>query len=449
MTGTLRSLKNYNAGVVPLEEGESPAGTAVSIGKDAPLNRLSSSLGANRIVMAISIARMSDALGNSILFIAIPLYVAQIPTLLLPSVPQPLLVGILISLYGIMNSALQPLTGALSDRMPRRTPFVLGGLLLMAMGTFAFAFATRYVDLLVIRGVQGIGVALTVPAALALLATSSKKETRGSAMGIYTTFRMIGFAVGPLVGGFLQVTYGFNAVFFVGTAFLLLAMVLVQILVKEEPIDVTEKRREPLKIFNPEVFSTAMLTLGVAMFFMASAFSMMTTLENEFNARLNETALGFGIAFSALTFTRLIFQIPLGRLSDRIGRKPLLIAGLIAMGPATAVLGLATSTLQLTGMRAVQGLASAAIAAPGFALAADLSRVGGEGQQMSLMSMGFGFGIALGPLIAGILAVHSFEMPFLVGGIMCLFGAWFVSRYVPETVTRQPRTKESASPIAH
>jgi MFS family permease len=402
------------------------------------LRRSFQTLGANRVVLALSIARMSDALGNSILFIAIPLFVAQIPSPLLPNVPQPLLVGILISLYGIFNSVLQPLTGALSDRMSTRMPFIVSGLLLMALGTFAFAFAVRYLDLIFIRAIQGVGVALTVPASLALLATSTRKATRGSAMGIYTTFRMVGFAVGPLVGGFLQVTYGFNAVFFTGTAFLLLAMVLVRVLVKEEPVDVSASRSQPLRLFNPEIFTSAMVSLGLAMFFMASAFSMMTTLENEFNARLHETALGFGIAFSALTFSRLIFQIPLGRLSDKIGRKPLLVTGLIAMAPATALLGFATSTVQLTGMRAFQGLASAAIAAPGFALAGDLSRIGGEGQQMSLMSMGFGFGIAIGPLLAGILAVHSFEMPFFVGGLACLVGAWIVRRFVPETVRREP-----------
>jgi MFS family permease len=409
------------------------------------LDRAIENLGANRVVLALSIARMSDALGNSILFIAIPLFVAQIPSPLLPNVPQPLLVGILISLYGIFNSALQPLTGALSDQMSRRMPFILAGLLLMAMGTFAFAFAVRYLDLLFIRAIQGVGVALTVPASLALLATSTRKETRGSAMGIYTTFRMVGFAVGPLVGGFLQVTYGFNAVFFTGTGFLLLAMVLVRVLVNEPPIDVSANRAKPLRIFNPEIFSSAMISLGTAMFFMASAFSMMTTLENEFNARLNQTAFGFGIAFSALTFSRLIFQIPLGRLSDRIGRKPLLITGLIVMAPATALLGFATSTFQLTGIRAFQGLASAAIAAPGFALAGDLSRVGGEGQQMSLMSMGFGFGIAIGPLLAGILAVHSFELPFFVGGAACLVGAWIVRHFVPETVSRQTAPSGSAA----
>lgn len=402
-------------------------------------------MGANRVVIALSIARMADALGNSILFIAIPLYVAQIPSPLFPNVPQPLLVGILISLYGIFNSSLQPLTGAISDRMSRRMPFIVGGLLLMALGTFAFAFATRYVDLVVIRAVQGVGVALTMPAALALLATSTRRETRGSAMGIYSTFRMVGFACGPLIGGYLQVTYGFNPVFFTGTAFLLLATVLVRVLVHEDLSDTYDRRAKPFRVFNPEIFSPAMISLGTGMFFMAAAFSMMTTLENEFNARLHETAFGFGIAFSALTFARLIFQIPLGRLSDRIGRKPLLITGLVAMAPATMLLGFAASTLQLTGIRAFQGLASAAIAAPGFALAGDLSRAGGEGQQMSLISMGFGFGIAIGPLMAGILAVHSFELPFFVGGLACLVGALVVRRFVPETVTRRPVSTHSVA----
>ena len=57
---------------------------------------------------------------------------------------------------------------------------------------------------------------------------------------------------------------------------------------------------------------------------------------------------------------------------------------------------------------------------------------------MSIITMGFG----LGPLIAGILAIYSFELPFLIGGLMALAGAWVVYRYVPETVPRsdeQPR----------
>ena len=55
---------------------------------------------------------------------------------------------------------------------------------------------------------------------------------------------------------------------------------------------------------------------------------------------------------------------------------------------------------------------------------------------MSIVTIGFGLGLALGPLIAGVLAIHSFEMPFMIGGLMCLFGAWVVLRCVPETVRR-------------
>ena len=104
------------------------------------------------------------------------------------------------------------------------------------------------------------------------------------------------------------------------------------------------------------------------------------------------------MAFSALTISRLIFQIPIGRWSDTIGRKPLMIGGLVLMAPATILLGYVATTFQLTSVRLVQGLASAGIAAPAFAVAADLAKKGSEGRQLSIITMSFGLGIALGPL---------------------------------------------------
>jgi MFS family permease len=83
-----------------------------------------------------------------------------------------------------------------------------------------------------------------------------------------------------------------------------------------------------------------------------------------------------------------------------------------------------------------QGVASAAIAAPAFAVAADLAKEGGEGRQMSIVTMGFGLGVALGPLIAGLLAIISFPLPFIVGGLLSLLGAWVIWRYVPETAPK-------------
>jgi MFS family permease len=394
------------------------------------------------VVLALSAARLGDAMGNSILFIIIPLYVAQLPAPSFP-IPESVRVGILISLYGLVNSAIQPLMGALSDRMRQRKPLIEIGLAAMGVATFLFLFASRFADLLAFRALQGVGVALTIPASMALMATATRKTTRGGSMGVYTTLRMVGFATGPLVGGFLYDNYGFVPPILVGAACIVVGLVLVQIWVKEVPARPQPPATRRFQILDRELLSVGIVGLAVATFVMASAFSMMGALETQFNARLNETAFAFSVAFSALMVSRLVFQIPLGRLSDRIGRKPLIIVGLFFMAPVTALLGVVTSTSQLVGLRLLQGLASAAVAAPAFAAAADLARAGGEGRQMSIITMGFGLGIALGPLLAGLLAVSSFELPFIIGGILSLVGAWVVFHYVPESV--QPEATQAMS----
>jgi len=61
--------------------------------------------------------------------------------------------------------------------------------------------------------------------------------------------------------------------------------------------------------------------------------------------------------------------------------------------------------------------------------------VGGEGRQLSILTMGFSLGIATGPLLAGILAVVDFHFPFYIAAALALASAWIVHRYVRETVT--------------
>jgi MFS family permease len=266
------------------------------------------------------------------------------------------------------------------------------------------------------------------------MASATEKRTRGGSMGIYTSMRMVGFAIGPLIGGFLHDRIGFDAAFYTGAAFIFLGLVLVHFWVHETPDGGRARAAGAFRILDRELLTAGIIGLAIATFLMASSFSMMSALESQINQRLGQGAFGFGLAFSALMVSRLVVQVPLGWLSDRIGRRPLIIGGLILMAPATILLGLAATTLQLVGFRVLQGAASAAIAAPAFALAADLSRSGGEGRQLSIVTTGFGLGIALGPLIAGGLGALIFELPFIIGGALTIVGAWIVYRYVPETV---------------
>jgi MFS family permease len=382
-------------------------------------------------------------MGNSILFILIPLYVAQLPAPWFPW-PESVRAGVLISMYGLVNACLQPFTGSLSDRMDRRKPFIQGGLILMGVSTFSFASASRFTDLLLLRGLQGVGVALTIPASMAVMARASTQQTRGGSMGIYSTARMTGFSIGPLLGGLLYDRFGFSWSFYAATLLIFIALVLVQVLVREAPAARKESGRLSFQLFDPSLLNAGILGASLATFMMAGAFSMMTPLETQFNQRLHETALSFSVAFSALMVSRLVLQIPLGKLSDRFGRKPFIISGLILSAFSTALLSEAGTTDQLIWLRVLQGMGAAGIAAPTFALAGDLAKAGGEGRQMSIVTMGFGLGIALGPLIAGLLAVSSFRLPFFFMGFLLLVSAWIIHKTVPETVqppSGSPRLK--------
>jgi MFS family permease len=386
-------------------------------------------------IVALSFARMADALGNSLLIIVLPLYIAAEPSPLI-SLPTEAMVGIVISLYGFLFAFGQPFAGAASDRLGRRKPFILTGLALMTLATLSFTFAHRYLWIIFLRCVQGLGVALILPASLALISSVTAKRTRGNAMGVYSTFRMFGFAMGPLLGGFLQVHFGFNATFLAGGAFLTVACFLVQTTVHESPGAGAAGAPAPRPRRLLSLPSGTILVLLFTTIVMAGSLSMISALENEFNARLSQTAIGFGVAFSALTVSRLFVQIPIGRLSDRIGRKKLIVGGMLALAPLTALFGFVTTTEQLVALRILQGVATASVAAPSFALAGDLARRGAEGQEMSFVTMGFGLGLGVGPLVAGGLAGYvGFRSPFYVVAVLSLLAAALVQARAKESVT--------------
>jgi len=388
--------------------------------------------GINREVLALSVGRFGDGIGNSLLFIVIPLYIADLPAPLLPF-PETVRAGILISIFGLVAGLSQPLTGMLIDRMDRRKPFIVGGLLLLCCATVSYNFVHRYYLTLIIRALQGLGLALTIPPTLALLNQSSEQASRGGTMGIFSTFRVASLAVGPVVGGIVHDHFGYSAVFYTGAGFILIGAVLVQLWVKE----VRYQEIQQFRIWDPILYKNGMPALGFATFVMAGSFAMIAPLEQRMNAALHESPTIFGVAFSALMVARIIVQFPLGRLSDRKGRKRLIVSGLVLLSIATTLIGWATAPWQFIVLRILQGIASGGIAAPVFALAGDLSQPGSEGRQMSIVTTGFALGISMGTLSAGILAVYSLALPFLTIGVMGLIAAAIVQRIVPETMQKK------------
>jgi len=402
------------------------------------LTRLHERFGVDRAVFVLGLARMMDSLGNSLLIIVLPLYVARFASGFM-GFSESFLIGVVLSMFGLLNALGQPFTGRLTDVYGKRKPFIVLGLGVLALTTFSYSVVRNYPSMVLIRALQGIGVAFTIPATMALLSEITVADTRGGAMGFFNTMRMIGFGTGPLIAGAVEVNFGIDAAFYVGAAGAAFSLVLVQLLVREERKS-SEERREArergfghLRVFRDGELDE-FFVLGLASFFMATGIALIATLENQFNARLDQNSMGFGAAFSAFILSQVLFQAPIGRWSDVRGRKPFILLGLVLLAPTTVSQGFVTTTEQLIAARFLQGIAGAMVFAPAFALAGDKAYRASVGGQMSMLTMGFGLGTAAGPFLSGVLVNYGFQVPFFFGGAVALISAVLVWSEVEESV---------------
>jgi len=403
-------------------------------------------LGVDRRVVVLALARMADALGNSFLILVLPLYIESgFITGSTFGLTLSLVTGLVLSMFGLLNSLLQPFAGRLSDRTGRRKLFVVFGLVVLAVSTFAFSLADDYLTLLGIRMVQGVGVAFAITATIALVNELSTTDERGRNLGVFNTFRLIGFGVGPLLSGIVVEggpyavagveLNGFLAAFYVAAAAALLSTVLVQLFVND-PEETSAAAAEDLSfdVRGDGQLLDPVFTLGLATLFMATGVALFSTIQPEINARLDQGATEFGIQFSAFIGGLVITQIPVGRASDVYGRKPFVVAGLVVLVPIVGVQGFVTTTIQMTVARFLQGIAAALVFATSLALAGDLAEVGQSGTTLSVLTMAFGLGTAAGPLASGYLIRFGFAVPFLFAAGLAALGFVLVSTQVSETV---------------
>ena len=111
----------------------------------------------------------------------------------------------------------------------------------------------------------------------------------------------------------------------------------------------------------------------------------MIAMENPLLARIDASATGFGIAFGLTTIARMGTQTPIGRVSDAYGRKPLVVAGLLASAPVVAATGYVHSLVGLIALRAIQGVCLAGVVAPTYALAAGVVERAHSSRQLALV----------------------------------------------------------------
>ena len=428
-------------------------------------------LGTDKRVLALAMARMADALGNSFLIIVLPLYIASgeisiagiVGSEVLGfTITEELLIGIVLSLFGFLNSFNQPITGRLSDRLGRRKPFILGGLVVFGIASATYPFVSSYWSILVVRALQGLGAALTVPATIALVNDyATGDDERGGNFGVFNPFRLIGFGFGPIVagtvvaGGFgsdTVVTYtlaglsisGFNAAFSIAVLGAVVSFLLV-VAVVDEPEGTAAEAGDDLsiRVRDPEGGLDPVFAVGVGTLFMALTIALFATLQQPINDALGQGSTLFGLQFSAVVAANVLLQAPVGNWADRFGRRPFLLAGFALLGPTVLAQGLVpqftapdavVGSVVMLVARLLQGVAVAMVFAPGLAVAGDLARGRGSGTTLSVLTMAFGLGVAFGPLVSGFLFSFGIAAPFVFGAALAVLAFVLTYTQVPETL---------------
>src|SRR5437762_8843901 len=135
--------------------------------------------------------------------------------------------------------------------------------------------------------------------------------------------------------------------------------------------------------------------------------------------KLGASPTMIGLLFASFGVTLLTVSMPMGAISDRIGRKGPIVGGLIALVGASLLFAFADSLPWLFAARLVQGAADAVTWVVGFALVADLYDSSERGKVTGIVMMGTSFAVMIGPTIGGWLyEIGGIRLPFIAVAIM-------------------------------
>ena len=350
-------------------------------------------IGLSRNALLLGWVSFLTDLASEMVYPIIPLFITSV---LGASV---LTLGVIEGVAEGIASLMKAASGWMSDRFQRRSPFIAAGYGLSAVGKIVLASATIWPTALASRTLDRFGKGLRGSPRDALLAESVAPEYRGKAFGIHRGMDTMGAVGGPLLALLVlsQAHPDLRRVLW-WAVIPAIASVVLAFVVR----DIKRPRSgKAAQVKHPPLSPTLKHYLvGWGVFACANssdAFLLLRTKE-----------MGYAIQGTILLYTvyNVVYALAspfLGRLSDTIGRKVLLLAGLVVFAIVYACIGLAQAPWHLWILFAIYGLYIAATDGIGKALAVDLAAPEARATAVGWLGMVSGFGAVIAGVLGGLL----------------------------------------------
>ena len=368
---------------------------------------------------------------------------------------------IVVSSFALFRFVFSPTSGRLVDAFGERRIYITG-LLIVAASTAAVAFAQSYWQLLLFRGLGGIGSTMFSVSAMALIIRLAPVDARAKASSTYATAFLVGNIAGPVLGGAMA-GWGMRIPFIIDALGRLVAAIVVRIFLASTAAEGSstklgrarleaskdEKQMEVMtfrQAWQDSAYRSALFSAFVQGW---SAMGIRVAIYPLFaiQALKADTAVA-GLALTMFAIGNASAVTVVGRFADTYGRKPFIQWGLLVLGVTTAALAFTDSIWLFFVFSIVAGIGSGLSNPAQQATVADvIGRDRKGGRVLAKYQMALDGGAILGPVIAGAVVDHfDYSWAFILTGILGIMaaGVWFTGR---ETKPRAVREKGAAAEV--
>jgi len=357
-------------------------------------------------------------------------------------------VGLTIAAFGLARLILNIPVGLLSDRFGRRL-FLIGGPIVVALGSVLSATAGDLGQLLVWRFVSGAGSAMFMTGAAAYVTDIADPRNRARMMGLNQGSLLVGVSFGPAVGGIVAELTDYRVPFLAVAVLSAICAVWGFRAVPESnagagrprPLDASTSPEAPpwwrglgVLMTSMPFFLISMVTLGQ---FMTRAGGRQTILPLLSADRFGMSAGSLGALFTLMTVLNLI-AVPFAGFSDRWGRKAVILPASVMTCLSLVMFGVAGSVWFLVLASAVQGVGTGFAGPAPAAYAADIAPESGRGFAMGLYRTYGDLGFVIGPPIMGWIAdTWGYAGALYFNTALVAVSAVAFALWAPETAPRR------------